>query len=59
MTRLLRNNDLSPSTASKNLQQSFLFLEALPEEIKGTVRQNRMKKHEHSAGNKWKITTKI
>ena len=58
MARLIRNKDLSPSTASKDIQQSFLFLEVLSEEIKGTVHRNIMKKHEYSAGNKWKLLRK-
>ena len=43
VARLLRNNGLSPSTASKDIQQSLLFLEVLLEEIKGSVHQNRTK----------------
>lgn len=37
VARLLRNNGLSLSTASKDIQQSLLFSEVLSEEIKETV----------------------
>ena len=46
VARLLRNNGLSPSAASKDIQQSLLFSEVLSEEIKGSVHQNRTKKRE-------------
>ena len=46
MARLLRNNGLSPSTTSKYIQQSLLFLEVLSENIKGSVHRNRTKKRE-------------
>ena len=44
VARLLRNNGLSPSTASEDC--SLLFPEVLSEEIKGSVQQNRTKKRE-------------
>ena len=46
MARLLQNNGLSPSTTSKDIQQSLLFSEVLSEEIKGSVHRNRTKKRE-------------
>ena len=45
VARLLRNNGLSPFTASKDIRQSLLFSEVLSEGIKGSVHQNRTKKH--------------
>ena len=44
VARLLRNNGLSPFTASKDIRQSLLFSEVLSEGIKGSVHQNRTKK---------------
>ena len=46
VARLLRNNGLSPSTTSKDIQQSLLFSEVLSEEIKGSVHRKRTKKRE-------------